>query len=300
MERPAWVDSELYPFEDRWAEVDGCTVHYVDEGGGPPLLMLHGNPTWSFTWRKVIDGVRDRFRCVAIDYPGFGLSTARPGYGFSPAEHARVVAALIEQLDLRDITTLSHDWGGPIGFWAAARQPDRFAGFAIGNTWAWPMNRNPGAQVFSRFLGGPIGGYLIKRRNVFVEKIIPGGTKHVGPDERVMGQYRGPFPTPESRVPMHVFPRAIVGATEWLREVEHGLESLDDKPALILWPTRDQAFKQAERERFERTFADHLTVLLEGSGHYIGEDAPDEIVEALRHWSERPDEPTGQPASPER
>jgi haloalkane dehalogenase len=285
VERPDWVDAELYPFEDRWAEVERCTVHYVDEGSGPPLLMLHGNPTWSFTWREVIKGLRDRYRCIAIDYPGFGLSKAPAGYGFSPAEHADVVNAFVEELDLREVTTLSHDWGGPIGFATAVRQPDRFTAFAIGNTWAWPMNRNPGAQVFSRFLGGPIGGYLIKRRNFFVEKIIPGGTKRVGPDERVMEHYRRPFPTPESRIPMHVFPRAIIGATPWLAEVERGLASVADRPALIVWPTRDQAFGAGERKRWEETFTDHRTVILEGAGHYIGEDAPEEVVAALREWN---------------
>src|SRR3954463_11514952 len=113
MERPEWIDSELYPFEDRWAEVEGCTGHYVDEGEGPPLLMLHGNPTWSFTWREVIKGLRNSFRCIALDYPGFGLSKASAGYGFSPQEHARTVEELVKQLDLRDITMLEHDWGGP-------------------------------------------------------------------------------------------------------------------------------------------------------------------------------------------
>jgi haloalkane dehalogenase len=293
MDRPGWVDSELYPFEDRWAEIDGSIVHYVDEGEGPPLLMLHGNPTWSFTWRDVIAGVRDLYRCVAVDYPGFGLSSAPPGYAFRPQDHARVVRTLVERLDLRGITTIAHDWGGPIGFHAAAAAPERYHGFAIGNTWAWPITRNAGAQVFSRLLGGPIGGYLIKHRNFFVERIIPSGTKRVGPEERVMDQYRGPFPTPASRIPVHVFPRAIIGETEWLREVERGLGALDDKPVLILWPTRDQAFGDGERERWESTFADHRTVVLEGAGHYIGEDAPGEIVAALRHW-------TGRPANPER
>ena len=241
----------------------------------------------------MIKGVRERYRCVALDLPGFGLSSAPDGYGFSPPEHARVVGAFVEQLDLRNPTLLVQDWGGPIGFAVAARQPERFTAFAIGNTWAWPMTGNVGARIFSAFLGGPIGGYLIKRRNFFVERIIPAATKRVGPDERVMEQYRGPFPTPESRIPVHVFPRAIIGETEWLREVERGLGSLDDKPALILWPTRDQAFGDGERERWERTFADHRTIVLDGAGHYIGEDAAGEIVAALRDWS-------GRPASPER
>src|SRR5215212_3822374 len=100
MERPAWVDAELYPFEDRWLELDGHVLHYVDEGDGAPLLMLHGNPTWSFTWRGVIQGLRDRYRCIAVDLPGFGLSTApATGYGFTPPEHAGVIERFVQELD---------------------------------------------------------------------------------------------------------------------------------------------------------------------------------------------------------
>src|SRR6185503_14762801 len=151
-------------------------LHYVDEGSGPPLLLLHGNPTSSFLYRHIIAGLSDRFRCVAPDYPGFGRSSAAPGYGFTPREHAAVVEKLVLELDLRDITLMVQDWGGPIGFAVATRHPDRFRAFVVGNTWAWPKS-DLGTQVFSRFLGGPIGGYLIKQRNVFVERIVPGGVK---------------------------------------------------------------------------------------------------------------------------
>src|SRR5919202_4962500 len=124
MERPGWVDSELYPFEDHWS--DG--IHYVDEGDGPPLLMLHGNPTWSFTWRRVIEGLRDRYRCIAVYLPGFGLSRApASGYGFTPAEHTEVIERVVQQLDLREVTLLVQDWGGPIGFALAGRMPERFS-----------------------------------------------------------------------------------------------------------------------------------------------------------------------------
>ncbi|MDQ4093086.1 MAG: alpha/beta fold hydrolase, partial [Actinomycetota bacterium] len=86
--RPGWVDEELFPFESRFAELDGHLVHYVDEGSGPIMLMLHGNPTWSFVYRDVIRSLRSRFRCIALDYPGFGLSEAAAGYRYSPEEHA--------------------------------------------------------------------------------------------------------------------------------------------------------------------------------------------------------------------
>src|SRR3954469_25676246 len=285
MERPSWVDGELYPYEDRWAELDGHAVHYVDEGDGPPLLMLHGNPTWSFTWRGVIDGLRDSHRCIAVDLPGFGLSKRTPGgYGFTPPEHAELVERLVRELDLRDVTLLVQDWGGPIGFRVATRLPDRFTAFAIGNTWAWPMTGNRGAQIFSRVLGSPLGRYLITRRNLFVERILPGGTRERKLPDRVMEQYRGPFPTPESRRPVAVMPKQILAATPWLREVEGRLTAIDDRPALIVWPTADVAFREGERKRWESIFADHRTVLLDGARHYIGEDAPDEIVAAVLNW----------------
>jgi pimeloyl-ACP methyl ester carboxylesterase len=107
-------------------------------GDGSPLLLLHGNPTWSFLYREVIKGLSDRFRCIAPDYPGFGLSRPPVGYGFTPAEHAQVLEQLVLELDLTGVTMMVQDWGGPIGFAVAVRHPERFDAFVVGNTWAWP------------------------------------------------------------------------------------------------------------------------------------------------------------------
>ena len=218
--RPPWLSSELYPFESHFADLEGARVHYVDEGSGPPLLLMHGNPTWSFLYREMIKGLRDRFRCIAVDYPGFGLSRAAPGYGYRPAEHADVLERLLLALDLREVTMMVQDWGGPIGFALATRNPERFKGFVIGNTWAWPKS-DPGTQLFSRVLGGPIGSYLILRRNFFIENILPNNVKRRKLSEAVMAAYRGPFPTPESRRPLHVFPREILLSRPFLAEIEH-------------------------------------------------------------------------------
>jgi haloalkane dehalogenase len=281
--RPTWLSDELYPFDSHYADVNGARVHYVDEGSGPTLLLLHGNPTWSFLYRDLIKGLRDRFRCIAVDYPGFGLSRAPSGYGYTPAEHAGVVEQLILQLDLSGVTMMGQDWGGPIGFAAATRHPDRFARFVIGNTWAWPKS-DPGTQFFSRLMGGPVGGFLILRRNFFVERIVPGGVRRKKLPEAVMDAYRGPFPTPESRRPLHVFPREILASRPFLAEIESGLPALRDRPALIVWGTKDVAFREPERRRWEELFPDHRTVRLEGAGHYIQEDAAEEIVAAIREW----------------
>jgi haloalkane dehalogenase len=283
-EPPRWLSEELYPFESRYADIGGASVHYVDEGSGPPLLLLHGNPTWSFLYRDLIRDLSDRYRCIAPDHPGFGLSRPAPGYGYTPAEHAAVLEQLVQQLDLGDVTMMVQDWGGPIGFAVATRHPDRFSAFVIGNTWAWPK-ADPGTQVFSRLLGGPIGGYLIQRRNVFVEKIIPRNVKRHKLAPEVMNAYRGPFPTPDSRRPMRVLPREILRSRPFLAEIERGLAKLRDRPALLVWPTNDIAFREPERERWEQIFPDHHTVILEGAGHYIQEDSAPEIVSAIRAWA---------------
>jgi haloalkane dehalogenase len=276
------VPTDLYPFEDRYVEVAGSLVHYVDEGNGPPLLMLHGNPTWSFLYRNIIAGLRERYRCVAVDYPGFGLSAPRSGYGFTPREHAEVVEGLVRQLDLTGVTLMVQDWGGPIGFAVATRQPERFDSFVIGNTWAWPK-ADPGTQLFSRLLGGPVGRRLILNRNLFVEAALGRGVRRGLPDA-VMDAYRGPFPTPASRWPTAIFPREILASRPFLAEIEQRLPGLRERRALILWPTRDPAFRERERRRWEELFPDHRTVMLDGAGHYIQEEAPDEIVAAIRTY----------------
>jgi len=137
-------------------------------------------------------------------------------------------------------------------------------------------------------MGGPIGGYLILRRNAFVERIIPSNVKRRELPAEVMEAYRGPFPTPQSRRPMHVFPHEILGSRPFLAEIERALPALRDRPALIVWPTKDVAFRDRERARWEELFPNHRTVTLEGAGHYIQEDAPEEIVAAIRDWAPSP------------
>ena len=260
--------------------IDG--LHFEDEGDGPPLLLLHGNPTSSYLYRHIIAGLRDRFRCIAPDYPGFGKSLAPGGYGFTPAEHAAVIERLVVELDLRDVTMMVQDWGGPIGFAVAGRHPDRFARFVVGNTWAWPKT-DAATRAFSAFLGGPVGKQLILHRNLFATQVMRRTQRR--PFE--VEPYARAFPTKESRIPTWVLPREIMGSRAFLRDVEAGLPRVADRPALIVWPDGDVAFRARERERWESVFPDHRTVILEGVGHYIQEEAPDEIVAAIRSWAPR-------------
>ena len=283
-ERTFGLTAASFPFASRFVDVAGATLHYVDEGTGPVLLMLHGNPTWSFVFRHLIAALRDRFRCVAPDLPGFGLSVAPRGFGFLPEEHADVVTAFVDRLDLRTFTPVVQDWGGPIGFHVAGRDPSRIERLVIGNTWSWPVNDDPHFAWFSRVMGGTAGRLLIRRYNAFVNLMIPAGVRRrrVPPD--VMRAYRAPFPAPDRREPTHIFPRSILASRTFLVECEAALKKLSDKPALIVWASDDFAFRGKERERFERALPRHETVGLDGAGHFVWEDAPDEVASALRQW----------------
>lgn len=284
MTRPNWVDDSLFPFKSRFAAIGGCTVHYVDEGQGPPILFLHGNPTWSFLYRDVIDLLRHRFRCIAPDLPGFGLSSAAEAYAFTPAEHADIVERFIVELELDQLTVMGHDWGGPIALGAASRHPDRVAALVVANTWAWPANSSPTLQIFSRLVGGPLGKVLIERYNSFVELSMPLGTARTRVRPEVKEHYRRPFAETASRRATWVLPGAILRSRRYLAEVERGMSHLADHPALILWGTRDLAFRGGARRRFERAFPNHRTILLPGAGHYIQEDAPAEVADAISVW----------------
>jgi haloalkane dehalogenase len=274
-------DRELYPFESRWFESSAGRVHYVDEGEGRVLLLLHGNPTWSFLYRHLISALRDAFRCIAVDYPGFGLSDRPPGYGYTPAEHSRVVGELVDSLELDGFLVMGHDWGGPIGTSVAAARSERVAGLVLGNTWFWPPERS--FRVFSAVMSSRPLQWAILKRNLFVERIIPAGVVRDLSDAE-MQHYRAVQPTPEMRAGVAEFPRQIVAATPWLEQLSHDVRArLAPKRALITWPMRDVAFS-ARRvlPRVRSTFSDVHVVQLTQAKHYFQEDCSTQVASAIR------------------
>lgn len=281
MERPYWFEQALFPFDSHFLEIEDGRVHYVDEGDGPVLLMLHGQPTWSFLFRHLIRELREDFRCVAVDYPGFGLSEAPAGYGFRVHEHVAVIERFVHELDLNGITPVMSSWGGPIGMAVAVRHPERVRAFVIGNTFAWPETGTR-AKIGSRVLGGPVGDLLVRRLGLFTKAMWRLVQRELTEAERAM--YRGPHATPDSREPVQVFLRELLDARPLLEEIQDGVGRFAGRPALIVWGAKDPRFGEEERRRFEDAFVDHHTVVLEQAGHYLWEDAPGEIATAIRGW----------------
>jgi haloalkane dehalogenase len=274
-------DPALYPFTSHWFDSSRGRVHYVDEGTGPVILLCHGNPTWSFLYRDVIRGLKDHFRCIAPDYIGFGLSDRPPGFGYRIEEHAQVVGELVDHLGLDDYLTMGQDWGGPIGMAVATDRADRVRGVILGNTWFWPTD-DLTTKVFSRVMGSPPMQWAILQRNFFVERLIPTGTA-TSLSDAVMAHYRGVQPSPEARAGVARFPKEILAARPLLERLARDVPAkLGSKPTLLVWGMKDIAFRPGPNiPRMRSTFADHILVELPDAKHYIQEDAPDRISEAI-------------------
>lgn len=271
----------MYPFESRWFDSHAGRMHHLDEGSGRPLLMLHGNPTWSFLYRHLVHDLRDSFRCVAVDYLGFGLSDRPAAFGYTPAEHAATVGELVRHLDLTDAIVMGHDWGGPIGLSVAAEDPERFTGIVLGNTWFWEPDRR--FRTFSRAMSSRGLQSAILRRNTFVERILPSGiVRSLSREE--MDHYRGVQPDAASRIGVAEFPRQIAAAGPWLGRLEERVgRELAGKRALVTFPMRDVAFRpDAILPRFREVFRDLEVVELPEARHYFMEDAHAEVARAIR------------------
>lgn len=272
----------LYPFESRWYDSQVGPVHYIDEGAGPTVLLLHGNPDWSFLYRKIVSGLGSDVRCVAPDYPGFGLSVHPDGYRYTPAEHADVVLELIEHLDLREMVVMGQDWGGPIGMDVASRSPDRVKGLVMGNTWFWPSDDRI-TKAFSRTMGSPPLQWMIKQRNFFVKGLMKRALR-VELSDMEFAHYTDVVPTPESREGIAVFPKEILDSHAWLGQLESRVaQTLRGKPASLVFGKKDPALAStATIARWRREFPDARCVELPDAGHYIQEDDPDACVSAIR------------------
>lgn len=280
--RPFTVPESEYPFESRWFDYGDAAMHYLDEGEGMPVLLLHGNPTWSFLYRKVILDLGGNCRAIAPDYPGFGFSGHPAGYGYTPPEHAQAIGSLIDHLGLDEFILVMQDWGGPIGMAVAETRPEAVKGMVVCNTWCWPADL-PVMRLFSRLMGSALGRYLILRHNLFADRLMAGALRQSGsPGQEVLAIYREPFPTPEARMGTYVFPREIIGAGDWLADLERGLPVLKHVPVEFVWGMRDPIFNNPKvLRRWLRHFPDSPVDRLADAGHFLQEDRPEAIAAAV-------------------
>jgi len=274
-------DPSLYPFEQRWFDSYAGQMHYIDEGAGMPILFCHGNPTWSFLYRKIVSRLRSHFRCIAVDYLGFGLSERPEAFGYTIEEHARCVGELVDHLNLDGFITMGQDWGGPISMAVACARSQGVSGVILGNTWFWPAD-DFRMKLFSRAMSTSWMQRQILQNNFFVERIVPRGmTYRLTPDE--MDHYRKVQPSAPARRGVAEMPRQILAARPLLQQLARDVPAkLGAKPALLVWGMKDFAFQPGRiLPRMQAAFSDSVTVEVPEARHYIQEDAPAEIAQAI-------------------
>ena len=249
-----WVDREAYPFRSRWLDRPAGRLHYVDQGTGEPVVLVHGTPDWSYLWRHLIRalvaGPPGR-RCLAMDHIGFGLSDKPPGWSYGLPDHAANLAALLDPLDLRGVTMVVHDLGVPIGLSWALDHPERVTRLIVLNGVLWSLAADPATRRILRIMASPLGRFLYLRLNVSARVIMPrafGDRARLSPAAHA--QYLAPFPRARDRHGPWGIARSLLEARDWLDALWARRAALDGRPVLLVWGLADPAFGSAQLDRW--------------------------------------------------
>ncbi len=291
-----WRD--LYPFASHFLPLGPHRLHYLDEGSGEPLLYVHGNPTWSFYWRNLIRALRDRWRCVAVDHIGCGLSDKPQVYNYTLQQRVDDLVRLVERLDLMGTTLVAHDWGGAIGLGAVQRLPARFARIVLFNTGAFPPPFVPWRIAACR---APVVGTLaVRGLNAFARAAL---SMAVEKPERMTADVRAglvaPYDSWSNRVAIDRFVKDIPFSPRhptWqtLERIESELPALAGLPIKLIWGMKDWCFRPECLERFVKHWPQAEVHRFTDSGHYVVEDAHERIVPLMEAFLERSRQKTEQ------
>jgi haloalkane dehalogenase len=283
MQSTGWVDREAYPFVDRFYDLPAGRMHYVDEGSGPPIVFVHGTPTWSFLYRYLIRCLSADYRCVAPDHLGFGLSDKPAGWSYRPQEGAANLRKFIEGLDLKDFTLVVHDFGGPIGLSYALDCPRNVRRLVIFNTWLWGTRGDPHFSVAGKLLDNALGRLLYLRLGFSVRVMLPFGGHSPLPPE-IRSQYLAPLSTPADRVATWACAQALLGESDWYESLWQRRAAIQDKPALILWGLKDGAFRPQDLARLETIFRAAQVRRYPAAGHLVQEAEGEQLCPVVAQF----------------
>ena len=272
-----------FPFEPHYRQWEGLRLAHRDEGDGPPVVFFHGEPTWSFLWRKVLPPVRDAgFRCLAPDLPGFGASDKPIDFDwYSYDRHSAAVGALFEELDLRQATIVVHDWGGPIGLRAAVEHPDRVSRMVITDTGLF-TGRQKMSDAWITFRN-----FVERTEDLPVGMLVRNACKH-DPGDEVIAAYEAPYPNAESKAGARAFPLMLPTSPE-MPGADAGQRVLDalrgdSRPKLFLWADSDPVLPVSTGERFAAALGSQVDHVIADASHFLQEDAGETIGQHIASW----------------
>jgi pimeloyl-ACP methyl ester carboxylesterase len=277
---------KLYPFKSHYLKLNHeLNYHYVDEGEGSPVLMVHGNPTWSFYYRNLAQALCSGHRVIIPDHIGCGLSDKPQNYEYTLENHIENLKILVKFLDLKNITLVVHDWGGAIGFGVATQMPEHFSKIVILNTAAFHVNRIP--FTINLCKNKIFGRYIVKKWNAFAWPATFMATKKgLKPIEKE--GYLLPYNSPSNRIAIAEFVQDIPLKSDHrsyktLKQIESKLPQLK-VPKLILWGGKDFCFNDIFFNKWKSIYPDAYYKYYKDAGHYILEDEKDDVIKNIQDF----------------
>lgn len=276
--KPDWLDTSEYPFESHYLQLPAGNMHYIDEGEGDVMVMIHGTPSWSFLFRNLIKQFRSRYRCIALDHIGFGLSDKPADWSYKPEEHAANFERLVEHLQLKNITLIVHDFGAPIGLAYAIKHPENVKSIVMLNTWMWSLASQQKPTKASKSLIGPLGKFLHKNLNITGRGLFEEAFGDSGKmNQKLLDQYVKALGNPGEQVRSWSCARELVGTSQWYETLWAQREKIKDIPTLILWGVKDKFILPDALHKWKRFFHECYVIQFEESGHFLLEENADEL-----------------------
>lgn len=277
-----------YPFSSQYLDIDSNQYHYIDEGKGDPVLMVHGNPTWSFYYRKLASDLKNNNRVIVPDHIGCGFSDKPQDYEYTLENHISNLTKLVKFLELKDITLVVHDWGGAIGFGLATRFPKLIKRIVILNTAAFRSNRIPFTIGLCK--NKFFGKFIVQKFNAFAWPAT-----FMAPKKKLSSSvkkaYLAPYGNVKNRIAIAEFVKDIPmdeahRSYKTLSEIESKLESLTC-PKIILWGGKDFCFNDEFFKKWQSIYPDAFYKYYKNAGHYILEDESVDVIKNIKDFMER-------------
>lgn len=276
-----WLDKSEYPFKQKYFDINGHKLQYIDEGQGETILFVHGTPSWSFDFRNIIKNLKTNFRCVAFDHIGFGLSDKPEQYDYSTQNHSKTLEKFVLEKKLDNITLVVHDFGGPIGLNFAIQRPEKIRNLVILNSWLWSSEDNPDFIKLSKILKSPLLPFLYRYLNFSPKFILPKSFGDHKLPTRLLRQYTKPFEDKTQRNGALAFAKSLLNDQDWFEELWNKRHTISTKPTLFIWGVKDPVIKPQYLDKFISGFTNSKTIRLETSGHFPQEEQPEIVTKSI-------------------
>jgi haloalkane dehalogenase len=274
-----WLDKQLYPFSAHYFDLNGQKLHYLDEGKGDALVFIHGTPTWSFMYRDLIKGLRQNYRCLALDHLGFGLSDKPKNYPYSAQKHAENLENWLNSLNLENFTLIIHDFGGVLGFNYALKYPEKIKNLIVFNTFLWSSEGEPKFEKFKKILKNPVLPFLYRYFNFSARFILPKGFEDKKKLSKTLHQhYLKPFSKVSEREGTLGFVKALLNEQAWFNQLWQERAKLLDKEILLLWGMKDEFLTEEYLEKIKHNFSHSQVHTFADCGHFVPEEIGDALV----------------------